>query len=64
VFVLALGGSIQMCVSGDVYAEYEVVISRPRFRRDQETIDATLRAIREQGLWVKSIETVRLFRPR
>ena len=34
VFVLALGGSIQLCVSGEVYAEYEEVISRPRFQRD------------------------------
>jgi putative PIN family toxin of toxin-antitoxin system len=31
VFVLALGASIQLCVSGEVYAEYEEVISRPRF---------------------------------
>jgi putative PIN family toxin of toxin-antitoxin system len=30
--VLALAGSIQLCVSGSVYAEYEEVISRPRFR--------------------------------
>jgi putative PIN family toxin of toxin-antitoxin system len=42
VFLLALSGSIQMCVSGDIYAEYEEVISRPRFQRDHETIDATL----------------------
>src|ERR1035441_7132990 len=30
VFVLAIGGSIQLCISGSVYAEYEEVISRPR----------------------------------
>jgi uncharacterized protein len=59
VFVLALGGSIQLCVSGEVYAEYEEVISRPRFQRDQEIIDSTLRAIREQAFWVKPTETVR-----
>ena len=59
VFVLALGGSIQLCVSGDVYAEYEEVISRPRFQRDQETIAGALRAVREQGFWVKPTETVR-----
>jgi hypothetical protein len=53
IFVLALSGSVQMCVSGDVYAEYEGVISRPRFQRDEETIAATLRAIREQAFWVK-----------
>jgi|ERR1700684_1633194 putative PIN family toxin of toxin-antitoxin system len=59
VFVLALSGSIQLCVSGEVYAEYEEVISRPRFQRDEETIAATLRAIREQAFWVKPTETVR-----
>jgi predicted nucleic acid-binding protein len=39
VFVLALSGSIQMFVSGSIYAEYEEVISRPRFQLDQETIE-------------------------
>jgi putative PIN family toxin of toxin-antitoxin system len=59
VFVLALSGSIQLCVSGEVYAEYEEVISRPRFQRDSETIAATLRAIREQAFWVKPTNPVR-----
>ncbi|HTC89376.1 MAG TPA: putative toxin-antitoxin system toxin component, PIN family [Bryobacteraceae bacterium] len=59
VFVLALGGSIQLSVSGEVYAEYEEVISRPRLQRDHETIESTLRAIREQAFWVKATETVR-----
>ncbi len=35
VFLLAIGASIQLCVSGNVYAEYEEVIRRPRFRRDE-----------------------------
>ena len=52
IFVLAIGGSIQMCVSGSIYAEYEEVISRPRFRRTEEIIAGTLRSIREKGLWV------------
>lgn len=34
VFLLAVGGSIQLCTSGAVYAAYEEVIRRPRFRRD------------------------------
>ncbi len=59
VFVLALSGSIQLCVSGEVYAEYEEVISRPRFQRDDETIAATLRTIREQAFWVKPTDPVR-----
>ena len=59
VFILALSGSLQLCVSGEVYAEYEEVINRPRFQRDQETVAGALYAVREQGFWVKPTETVR-----
>jgi predicted nucleic acid-binding protein len=31
VFLLAVSGSIQLCLTGEVYAEYEEVIRRPRF---------------------------------
>jgi putative PIN family toxin of toxin-antitoxin system len=59
VFSLAPGGSIQLCVSGEVYAEYEEVIRRPRFRRDENVITAALETIREKGLWVRPTEAVR-----
>jgi uncharacterized protein len=59
-FVLALGGSIQMCVSGGIYAEYEEVINRPRFRRSEEVIAGTLRAIHDKGFWVRPTESVQL----
>ena len=59
IFVLALGGSIQMCVSGTIYAEYEEVISRPRLQRSEDVIAATLQAIREKSRWVRPAETVR-----
>jgi putative PIN family toxin of toxin-antitoxin system len=59
VFVLATSGSIQMCMSGAVYAEYEEVISRPRFRRSQDIIDGALLAVREKGFWVRPTETIR-----
>jgi putative PIN family toxin of toxin-antitoxin system len=59
VFLSALGGSIQMCVSGDIYAEYEEVISRPRLKRPDDVIQSTLQSIREQGFWVRPTETVR-----
>jgi putative PIN family toxin of toxin-antitoxin system len=52
VFLLALDGSIQLCVSGQVYAEYEEVISRPRFQRSEGIIAGTLDAIRQKGFWV------------
>jgi putative PIN family toxin of toxin-antitoxin system len=59
VFVLAISGSVQLCLSGEVYAEYEEVISRPRFQRDGETIAATLWSIRERAFWVKPTDPVR-----
>ena len=59
VFLLAVSGSIQICITGEVYAEYEEVIRRPRFRRDESVIIAALDAIREKGFWVRPTETVR-----
>jgi uncharacterized protein len=54
VFLLAiLEPDTQLCVSGDIYAEYEEVIRRPQFKRSAGEIEATLRVIREKGLWVK-----------
>lgn len=59
VFMLALSGILQLCVSGSIYAEYEEVLRRPRFRRDEEIITKTLQAIRENGFWVRPMERVR-----
>lgn len=53
ILVLALGGVFKLCVSGEIYAEYEEVISRPRFARDPAVIAATLQSIRERAFWVK-----------
>jgi putative PIN family toxin of toxin-antitoxin system len=58
--MLALGGAIEFCVTGSIYAEYEEVIRRPRFKRTDEIIAATLKAIREQGLWVRPTERVKV----
>jgi len=58
-FKLALNGSIQLCVTGDIYAEYEEVISRPRFQRIGEISAGALRAIRDRGFWVRPTESVR-----
>jgi putative PIN family toxin of toxin-antitoxin system len=52
------GTKAQLCVSGDVYAEYEEVIRRPKFRRSEATIELALRAIRQNGYWVKPRERV------
>jgi predicted nucleic acid-binding protein len=59
-FLIALAGTTaQLCFSGDVYAEYEEVIRRPKFNRSEAIIDHALRAIRENGFWVKPSEKVR-----
>lgn len=58
VFFLAVSGVIQLCVTGDVYAEYEEVIRRPRFRRDEKVIISALDTVREKGLWVKPAEAI------
>ena len=52
-FVLALSGAIQFCVTGSIYTEYEEVIRRPRFKRTEETITGALEAIRVKALWVR-----------
>ena len=49
----------RLCVSGNIYAEYEEVISRPRLQRPDDVITSTLQAIREKGFWVRPMETVR-----
>jgi putative PIN family toxin of toxin-antitoxin system len=54
-----MGGSVQLCVSGGIYAEYEEVISRPRFKRADNIIAGTLQMIREKGFWVRPAEAVR-----
>jgi putative PIN family toxin of toxin-antitoxin system len=43
----------QICVIGDIYAEYEEVTGRPKFNRSEAVIEHALRAIRQNGFWVK-----------
>jgi len=50
----------RLCVSGEVYAEYEEVIRRPRFKRTESEIANVLRAIRETGIWVKPSQRVQV----
>ena len=47
VFLPGISGSIQMCVSANVFAESEEVIRRPKFNRAQAVIDGALQSIRE-----------------
>ena len=58
-FLMVLAGTTaQLCVSGDIYAEYEEVIRRSKFKRSEAVIESTLRAIRQNGFWVKPSEKV------
>ncbi len=58
-FLIALAGTTaQLCVSGDIYAEYEEVIRRSKFKRSEAVIESALRAIRQNGFWVKPSEKV------
>jgi predicted nucleic acid-binding protein len=59
VFLLVASGEVQLCVSGDIYAEYEEVVRRPRLARDEEIIITTLQTIREKGFWVRPIRISR-----
>ena len=46
----------QLLVSGDVFAEYEEVLRRPRFNRSDSEILAALSTIAEKGFCVKPTE--------
>ena len=59
-FLITLAGTTaKLCVSGDVYAEYEEVLWRPKFNRGAAVVESALRAIRQNGFWVKPSEKVR-----
>ena len=60
VFLLVAGGAIQLCVSGNVYAEYDEVIRRPRLARDEGIIAATLQTVREKVFWVRPAESIKV----
>ena len=53
------GPDTQLCVSGEIFAEYEEVIRRPRPNRSEAEVAAALRAIRETSSWGKPTEKVR-----
>jgi putative PIN family toxin of toxin-antitoxin system len=59
IFLLAISGSLQLCMSASIYTEYEEVISRQRFGRDESTIAQVLKTIRAQSLWVRPTEAIR-----
>ena len=58
VLILSLNGVVQLCISGNIYAEYEEVVRRAKFRHSEQTIASTLDALRDKATWVKPIESV------
>ncbi len=60
VFLLVLGNAVQMCISGRIFAEYEEVLRRPKFRFADETIRSALETIRRNAHWVRPGEPVRV----
>jgi putative PIN family toxin of toxin-antitoxin system len=44
--------NIQTCVSAEIYAEYEEVAQRPKFRRSEIEVSALLRTVRESSIWI------------
>jgi putative PIN family toxin of toxin-antitoxin system len=52
VLTLAFSGDVQLCISEAIYAEYDEVVRRPRFKRSADVIEGMLRSIRKLGHWV------------
>jgi uncharacterized protein len=53
VFMLVLSGEVQLCISEAIFAEYDEVIRRSRFKRSVDVIEGTLRSIRRLAHCVK-----------
>ena len=58
IFRVAISGSVQLCITGNVYAEYEEVIRRARLRFPEDVVTNALQTIREKSFWVRPTETV------
>ena len=50
---------IQLCVSAQVYAEYDEVLRRPRLKLGEAEIEGMLGMVRQRALWVRPAEDVR-----
>ena len=59
VFLPGISGSIQMCVSANVFAESEEVIRRPKFNRAQAVIDGALTIDSRGSVRVRATEAIR-----
>jgi uncharacterized protein len=54
VFLMALHNqNVQLCVSAEVFAEYEEVLKRPKFNFTVSAIEAALGGFGKKGFWVR-----------
>lgn len=44
---------VQLYVSAEIYAEYEEVAARPKFKRTVQEVAALLSAVRDAAVWIK-----------
>jgi putative PIN family toxin of toxin-antitoxin system len=58
-FSLALKRKIEVCVSGEVFAEYEEVLARPHFPWSEEVVADTLASVRQAAAWFATTSRVR-----
>ena len=62
--LILLDPDTQLCVSGDIFAEYEEVLRRPRLNRsERRSRNSATRHPRDELLGKAYREGVRLFRP-
>ena len=50
---------MQLYISGEVYAEYDEVLRRPKLKRSKAEIDGMLGVMREKAFWVRPVGVVR-----
>ncbi len=52
--------SLQLCISADIYAEYEAVLVRSKFKRSSWEVAAILGAVRKNSVWIRPRAAVRV----
>ncbi len=53
VLALAFSGRVQLCVSEDIFGEYDEVIRRQRFKLPPEVVEGALQSIRSWGIGLR-----------
>jgi len=59
IFLMALAGKVQLCLTEPLLAEYKDVLHRPRLKQNSDVVRQALSAIRKAGDVVKPIHGIR-----